>query len=175
MENYISEQLLAFGEAVLLGLLGGLVYDLLRAVRIRKKKDLVLTHQLDGLYALFLLLGLLWFALKIGKGELRLYMIGGIAIGAVLYFCGLSQLLRPLWDFWVDAAACLLHILWLPFHFFGILCKKLCLFCEKLFLFLQKYATIFTYKWEFILIRKHCTDRGGHNAYKKGKKKRKKK
>ena len=47
---------------------------------------------------------LLWFALRIGQGELRLYMLTGVALGALLYSLTLPPLLRPLWDFWLDAA-----------------------------------------------------------------------
>ena len=35
MENYISSQLLVFGQSILLGLSVGLLYDLLRAFRLR--------------------------------------------------------------------------------------------------------------------------------------------
>ncbi|MEA5142650.1 MAG: spore cortex biosynthesis protein YabQ [Oscillibacter sp.] len=174
MENYISQQLLCFGASVLLGLLGGLIYDLLRAVRIRKKEDRVLTHLLDGVYTLFCLLCLLWFALRIGEGELRLYMVGGILIGAVFYFGALSGLLRPLWDFWVDAAAYVLHLLWLPLHFLFITCKKWGIFFKKLFQFFKKYATIFTYQWQFILIRQHSTSKGGRGTHEKRKQKKQK-
>jgi len=165
MENYISQQVLSLGAAVLLGLLGGLVYDLLRAVRIRKKQSRVLTHLLDGLYTLFWLLGLLWFALRIGQGELRLYMAAGILLGAVLYFNALSGFLRPLWDFWADVAAGLGHLMWLPLHFIFTVFKKWGIFFKKLFQFFKKYATIFTYKWEFILIRQGSTGKGGHSFH----------
>ena len=52
MENYVSEQLVSFLRAALLGLTGGVAYDLLRAVRLRSRAGRLLTHLLDVVYVL---------------------------------------------------------------------------------------------------------------------------
>ena len=48
-----------------------------------------------GFFALLLGPGLLWLALVVGGGELRLYMLTGMLLGAVLWFLLLWSLLRP--------------------------------------------------------------------------------
>ena len=68
----------------------------------RRNYQSALTDLLDALYCLFLAAALLAFTLRIGQGELRLYMLAFIALGAYLSFALLSPLLRPLWDFWAD-------------------------------------------------------------------------
>ena len=69
MENYIREQLSFFGAAVLLGLWEALMYDLLRAVRLRRREDRKLTHLADVLYVLTGLGTLFWFTLRFGGGR----------------------------------------------------------------------------------------------------------
>lgn len=75
MENYVTAQLAALCKAVLLGWLSGCVYDLLRSVRLLRRRSRALTHTLDALYGAALLLALLGFALHVGGGQLRLYML----------------------------------------------------------------------------------------------------
>ena len=75
--------LAVFFQAVLLGLSAGLVYDLLRAVRLRLPR---LTAPLDlafcacGTAAVFL------FSLRQTGGQLRLYVLLGAAAGCWLFF-----------------------------------------------------------------------------------------
>ena len=86
MENYVSAQLQQLGAAVALGAAGGFVYDVLRAARLLDRRDRLLTHLLDALFVVLLGAGVLWLALVVGDGELRLYMVTGMALGAVLWF-----------------------------------------------------------------------------------------
>lgn len=142
MENYVSAQLSQLGAAVALGAAGGFVYDLLRSARLIDRRDRRLTHLLDGAFAVLLGAGLLWLALVVGGGELRLYMLTGMGAGAVLWFCLPSRLLRPVWDFWVAALLALCRLLWKPFAFLWRGVKKLTAAVKKGFSFLTKCATI---------------------------------
>lgn len=69
MENYVTAQLAALCKAVLLGWLSGCVYDLLRSVRLLRRRSRALTHTLDALYGAALLLALLGFALHVAAGS----------------------------------------------------------------------------------------------------------
>lgn len=142
MENYVSAQLGALGTAVALGAAGGFIYDLLRAARLIDRRDHRLTHLLDGLFAVLLGGGILWLALVVGGGELRLYMTAGILLGAALWFCLPSRLLRPVWDFWTAALVAAGRILWIPFAYLGRQVKKLTAAIKKCFSFLVKWVTI---------------------------------
>lgn len=83
--------------------------------------------------------GLLLFALERGAGELRLYALVGLLGGAVLFFSLFADLLRPVWDFWVDTVAYLAYLLLIPWKFgekilqkIGRRRKKSLLFCGKM-------------------------------------------
>ena len=168
MENHVLQQLELLALSALLGAAGAVFYDMLRSIRLRRRRDRLVTHLLDGVYVALGLLVMGVFALRLGGGELRLYMLLGTLLGAVLYFLLPAALLRPLWDFWVDAAAEALRLLWLPVDFcLGIL-KKLCQTAKKDFLFLRKYAKINKYRWEFVLLHRHTGGKGGKKHREKG-------
>ncbi len=173
MENHVHQQLQLLALSALLGAAGAVLYDLLRAVRLRRRQSRPLTHLLDGLYVLLGLLVMSLFTLRLGGGELRLYMLLGTGLGAVLYFLLPAPLLRPLWDFWTDAAAETVRLLILPFSLLRARIKKLCKLAKKDFLFLRKYAKIRKYKWEFVLLRRAAAGGGGTKHREKGKKEQK--
>ena len=100
MENYVSAQLLLLGQAALLGMLGGVVYDLLRPLRRGR-----LIHLTDALFTGGGLVLMVWFLTAVSRGEARLFLLLGACGGTGLYFLLLAPLLRPLWDFWAAAAA----------------------------------------------------------------------
>lgn len=143
MENYISDQLVSFLRAALLGLMAGVVYDLLRAVRLRRRRSRALTHILDAVYVLSALLVLFLFTLRQGQGELRLYMLLAMVLGLSFYFLLLGSIFRPLWAFWVDVLASLLKFLWKPAGFLLCCGKKFQIYIKKLFYFWRKYATMY--------------------------------
>lgn len=143
MENYISDQLISFLRAAVLGLMAGVVYDLLRAVRLRLLRSRALTHVLDAVYVLSALLVLFLFTLRQGQGELRLYMLLAMVLGLSFYFLLLGSIFRPLWSFWVDVLASLLKILWKPAGFLLRCGKKFQIYIKKLFYFWCKYATMY--------------------------------
>ena len=98
----LSEQARCFLASLLLGFILSLLYDLLRAVRLQRATKRRFTSALDLLYcAAFALLTFL-FALRIGGGELRLYMLFSVLLGAVSYFAFCARLFRPLWAFWAE-------------------------------------------------------------------------
>ena len=110
----IGAQLDALWRSLFLGAAFALLYDGLRALRLRRRTRRALTDLLDALYCLFLAAALLAFTLRIGQGELRLYMLAFIALGAYLSFALLSPLLRPLWDFWADCLFAFARLLRAP-------------------------------------------------------------
>lgn len=144
MENYVSAQLLLLGQAALLGMLGGVVYDLLRPLRRGR-----LIHLTDALFTGGGLVLMVWFLTAVSRGEARLFLLLGACGGAGLYFLLLAPLLRPLWDFWAAAAAAFGRLLVLPLHFGVKLAKKIGNFLKKHFLFWKKYATMKQYRWEY--------------------------
>ena len=138
----ISQQLLLFLRSVLLGGVLGLLYDLLRPFR--RRSDLMWGGILDVLYGVTAVSGLFFFVMA-GDGELRIFILMGVAGGAVLFFCLLSELMAPLWEFW--AALLLTPVGWIK-NFLVSLRKNF----KKLFSFCKKWFTIIS------------TRRRGHRA-----------
>lgn len=134
----IGAQLDALWRSLFLGAAFALLYDGLRALRLRRRTRRALTDLLDALYCLFLTAALLAFTLRIGQGELRLYMLAFIALGAYLSFALLSPLLRPLWDFWADCLFAFARLLRAPLLLVKKYYGKLHKFAKKLFLFSRR-------------------------------------
>ena len=173
MEIYIGQQLADLGCAMLLGIVCGTVYDLLRPIRLQRKNSKTLTHAVDALYILLVLLDVFLFALRIGNGDFRLFMLFGFIGGIVLYYLLLSKLLRPLWDFWTETVTGFFALLWRPFALMGDLAKKVGGILKKYFHFLRKYATIRRYKREFSHLRSSMIARGGQKHHEKKRKRKK--
>ena len=111
-------------QAVLLGWAMGLLYDLLRALRLRCKKAFA-ASALDVLYGLSVLILLFFFALRVSGGELRVYQLLCFLGGLVFFFAACSVLLRPLWEFWADVLLDFVALCLLPFRFLHRLAKSL--------------------------------------------------
>lgn len=88
MRVYVGEQLLWFLISAGLGAGLGLIYDLFRALR-RKKRGL--TPLVDFLFALVFFLSLM--ALALYTPRLRIYHCVGLGMGALLYFLTASPFL----------------------------------------------------------------------------------
>lgn len=130
--NYVSQQLLLFLRSIGLGLCLGLLYDLLGALRQLGGK--VFGGVLDGLFCLASAGAVLFFILA-GDGELRIFMALGIVGGAVLFWCLLGPLLRPVWAFWLSLAL-------LPARFLRRWIKKCGQSAKKAFSFSRNWFII---------------------------------
>lgn len=139
MAIHVTEQLRTFLLSILLGLGAGVLYDLLRAVRLRHPR---LTAPLDLLYCQAVGLAVFLFVLRQSDGQLRGFILLGGLGGGVLFFSLLSRPLRPVWDFWLDRWMELFQFLSLPGRFCAAVCKKFAFQAKTLFYFLRKYATI---------------------------------
>lgn len=155
MGIYITEQVRVFLLSVLLGFAVGALYDMVGAVRLRWPR---VTPVLDVGYGLCLLGAVFLFVLRQGQGQLRLFVLLGVAGGGVLFFTGLSPWLRPVWCFWVDCLVWLGKILVLPGVIFGNLLKLFRNYLKKLFYFWHKCSTIYYHR--IARRRKGGIDRG---------------
>ena len=135
----MSRQLVVFGQSILLGLSAGVLYDLLRPFRLRAPR---FTAVLDSAYCLTVAGAMFLFLIRRAEGELRGFVLLGMLGGAVLFFCTFSQLLRPIWTFWADTAAFLVHMLSLPVCWARAGLKKLRRWEKNLFYFWRKCFTI---------------------------------
>ena len=149
----LSQQMTAFLLSWVLGALLGVAFDLLRLPP-RRRGARWLRPLLDGLFCLFTALCIVAFTLRPGDGELRLYMLGGIAGGALLYLTLLSPLLAPAWAFWRDVAGDTLRFFLTPLRLLAGLGKKFAKRQKKYFLFCKNWFTIIGQRRWTILVRR---------------------
>ncbi|MBQ3356935.1 MAG: spore cortex biosynthesis protein YabQ [Oscillospiraceae bacterium] len=136
MELSLGLQGRQFLLAAALGLALGLHYDLLRGLRRVFRR---LTVVLDLWFALTLLIGSLLFALYVGNGEYRIFMLLGTALGMAVYFLTVSRLILPLSiQFW-RILTCPLRLLG---RFFGKFLEKMKNFAKNIFSSERKSFTI---------------------------------
>lgn len=140
-------QLSVLLRAVGLGWALGLLYDLLRALRHRSPWP-ALAAALDGAYGLTLFWLIFLFALRVGGGELRLFLLAGLTLGAAVFFLLCSAPLRPLWDLWAKGLARLGRLMTAPLRLFRRLAKKFRQRTKKLFHFLRK-CYIISYRKQY--------------------------
>lgn len=141
MELYIRLQLQTILSAIALGAAAGLVYDLLRSVRIRCREKAV-TYLTDSAYVLALGWALLRFALSIGQGELRLYVLPCALLGGIMYWHFLTPILRPLWQFWWGVAAQFFRWILIPVSFIQVFFKIIQVKIKKIIYFFHNFCKI---------------------------------
>lgn len=132
MGNHVSAQLLLFLQSIALGMCLGLVYDLARALR--RLGGRLWGGVLDAAYCVTAAVSVFFFILA-GDGELRIFSALGILGGAVLFWCLLGSLLRPIWAFWLDLAL-------LPVKFVEKILRKWGRKTKKSFSFCRKWVTM---------------------------------
>ena len=142
----LSGQAQGFFAALLLGVSLSLLYDLLRAVRLRRAARRRLTGALDALYCALAALLTFLFALRVGGGELRLYMLFAALLGAVCYFALCARRLRPLWDFWAEVLFAVFRLFAAPLRRLQKVYGKLAKLCKRYFLFSRNRLIIRSYE-----------------------------
>lgn len=132
MGNYVSEQLAVFLRAIALGAALGLVYDLLGALR--RLGGRIWGGFLDVVFCLTAAASVFLFVMA-GDGELRIFIALGVVGGAVLFWCLLGEILRPIWAFWLGLAL-------LPVELVKKFLKKCGRKGKKVFSFWRNWFTI---------------------------------
>ena len=145
MELYIRLQVQTITAAFAMGCAAALLYDLLRTLRLARRRRTV-THLTDLVYVLAVGWAFLRFALAIGQGELRLYVLPFAALGAIFSWRVLAPVFRPIWRFWLGAAAQTGRFLWQPVRVLLHFCKKVWNSAKKAIAFFKKFCKIKLYR-----------------------------
>ena len=142
MENFVPVQLRELLAAMALGAGAACLYDVLRTARLLDRSDKLLTHLLDAVFVTALSLGTLFLSLRLGQGQLRLFMLLGAMAGAGVWFTLLSPLLRPIWEIWCAAMVATFLLLTKPVLLLWKLLVKAALATKKGFSFLFPWGTM---------------------------------
>lgn len=139
----IAEQGWGFLGSVLLGVCLGILYDLFRLFRVRLRLRW-LGGFLDLSFWLVTVCALFIYAVEMGNGEVRVYLMVGIVAGGGGYFRLCSPLTRFLGDKCADGLGFLWKIFLLPLRGFVGLWKK----------FIKNQKNLFHYRKKWYRIKK---------------------
>jgi hypothetical protein len=142
MEISVVQQGIAMGQAALLGVMLGLLYDLLFLFRTRRGLRL-LGGGLDLLFWIAVTVSLFVFAVTVTGGEVRLFAVAVTCAGAMVYFLLLSRWVRKFGNWLHD----LIVFLW------KTLCYPFLLFFRLLKFFNKKIKNNFHYRLKWYKIR----------------------
>lgn len=142
----MSESILIQGqslvEGLLMGVTIGLLYDVLRVVRVRFGSAL-LGHMLDLFFWGTVTLGIFVWSQEAFGGTVRLYGVEAVAVGSILYFCTFTKVFLWICFLLADIIEFIFHVLYLPVTLLVWLEKKFKKFTQKVFLFLLKWYKIY--------------------------------
>ncbi len=140
--------------ALILGITWGIVYDLLRAFRLRLPFSF--TWLFDFLYCFFVIATLFLFAPYYSNGYIRATIVISAILGFTLYYVSLGRLVRKITQLLGDLLTWLVALLVRPFILLGsFLTKPL----EKFSIFLQKsIKKIFSFPRRWFTMRKMPKD-----------------
>ncbi len=92
MINSVSVQTLEFLYSALLGVGLGVLFDVIRVIRVYIPKSRVITAVLDVLYWIFAIIALLAFIMTVCGGRMRWYVLLGAFSGGFVYIAALSEI-----------------------------------------------------------------------------------
>ena len=119
----VTDQALFFAGALVMGAAVGLLYDAFRILRVRIRLPL-LGGVLDLLFWLVVTVALFVYTTTAGSGEVRLYIVAAVLLGAAAYFWLLSRWFLKLGYRLADLVGVLWRVLTLPVVFLLRLCKN---------------------------------------------------
>lgn len=90
MQVSIAFQTMVFLQAIVLGLLIGIVYDFLRAIRCSVQAGRRFTALCDGIFWIITVLSGFVFILTIAQGSARAYILVGVILGSIFYAIAFS-------------------------------------------------------------------------------------
>lgn len=121
----LAQQTLVFLEAILLGVIGGFIYDICRAIRQIMHFKTKGTIIIDSIFWLILLIILFYFAVTDAVSQMRFYVILGEIGGMLLYFLSFTTFLLPVLKLIINS---FLFVLTLPNTFIKFILSKAYIF-----------------------------------------------
>ena len=96
MDSSLALELHIFLTSIYGGIIGGLVYDLYRAIRYNYKFSKLVTYIQDFLFWIFMTYIFFSILIRINWGEIRGYIIFGFIIGIIIYIITFTKFIYPL-------------------------------------------------------------------------------
>ena len=128
MEISITEQAIRFVMSCILGIALALLFDLMRIIRYAFHCNHLITVITDGIFSITALIGFVVYVMAACEGDLRLFLLIGLSLGALLYLMTLSKTVLQAGDFIVHCIKVFLYILFFPLIWIH---KNLCEHLQK--------------------------------------------
>lgn len=94
----ITREVIIFLWFILDGIVGGIFFDFLRAIRHNRRTGDLVVYLEDILFWILLCASSIWLNYILDSGQIRLYMIIGIFLGMTLYMLTLTKITYKLFD-----------------------------------------------------------------------------
>ena len=107
--SVLSEQLTLFFLSVLLGVLFGIIYCILKVIKTIFGSGVVIETILNLVYFPVCAIVFFFFVIEIGEGAWRLYMMIGVFLGAITYILTLGRVLTSPLCFIINKIREILH------------------------------------------------------------------
>lgn len=132
-------QLSGFLYSVIIGVIFGFIYDVLRALRIVKSFKNISVFFQDVFYFIIIANMTFIFFLAVTKGEIRLYILIGVLVGFLAYFFTLSKFFTILFKLLFSKIFNLFSLIFNLFYRFFNLCDlKISTFFKNILKCLKK-------------------------------------
>lgn len=106
----LAQQTVVFLEAIMLGVIGGFIYDICRAFRKEAHLKTIGTVIADAVFWFFMLTSLFYFAVTDAVSQMRGYVLIGEACGIALYFLSFSVFLFSFLCFIIKKFIFIIHL-----------------------------------------------------------------
>lgn len=124
MNSLIINQITILCIFAATGLCIGILFDFFRILRKSFKTCDIITYIEDILFWIISGIMLVFTILKYTDGGIRIYMILGLIVGIVIYFCIISKIIRFIFTYIFNCIKCIFTIFILPFKKIYKIIKK---------------------------------------------------
>ena len=136
MKIEVAQQTMLFLQSCLLGIVLGFVYDIFRILRLALKSGVVVIFIEDILFWSMSAVVTFLFMLTENSGQLRVFVLLGECIGAVVYYLTVGALIMKISKAIIEAVKKLLHILYRIFIYpfvrlGGAICRRVAKIYKK--------------------------------------------
>jgi len=95
----ITDEVIIFFSFIISGMLGGMIFDLFRAIRKNFETSNLVVYIEDFIFWILLGVIALLTSYLVSDGQIRVYMLMAMVIGSIIYFFSIGKLSYKVFDF----------------------------------------------------------------------------
>lgn len=98
MQTPVTHELTVFAVMILCGVVFGVLFDIMRAIRNTAKAGKTITDVTDLLFVLISGIVIIYMLIKFNDGILRMYEFAGIFLGGIIYFLTVGKYVKNIFE-----------------------------------------------------------------------------